>query len=270
MPGVPAAGASATRGAGSDTVRTVRQLLPIPLDDVDGPERYRQDERSAVGDRTWLTLNMVTSTDGATAVEDASAGLSSPADRAIFLTLRGLADVVMAGAGTVRDEDYGPTRLPAEVQERRKARGQDALPCLAIVSRRLDLDPGARVFSDPTNRPIVLTVTNADPARQRAVAEVAEVIPCGEDDLDLVAALQALHQRGAQVTLCEGGPTLNGHLIQAGLVDELCLTLAPLLAGGPSARLAHDAASVTPEALGLDRALEDDGFLFLRYLRRPS
>lgn len=262
----PALGA--VRHAG--TVVPVRQLLPPTTaadEPVDGPACYEADARPPLPDRPWLALNMVVSLDGATAVADASAGLSGPADKAIFFTLRGLADVILVGAGTARDEDYGPPRASAELQERRRARGQRRRPRLAVVSRRLDLDPQARMFGDPEHRPIILTVADAPHERRAALEPVADLVEAGTGHLDASAMLAALHDLGAGVVVCEGGPVLNGHLLTADVVDELCVTTTPILAGGPSSRLIVGPAVEPPRAMHLDRLLEEDGILFHRYLR---
>jgi riboflavin biosynthesis pyrimidine reductase len=138
---------------------------------------------------------------------------------------------------------------------------------LAVVSRSLELDPDAALFRDPEQRPFVVTTTDADPARRSALARVAEIIEAGTGAVDLRSALDQLHDRGADVVLSEGGPTLNGQLVTAGLVDEVCLSLSPLLVGGSSRRLADGPFGSEPLPLVLDRVITEDGFLFLRYLR---
>lgn len=223
----------------------VRQLFPIPVDDVDPTDVYASVDRP--GPRHVL-INMIASLDGATAVEGRSGGLGGAADKRAFAAIRKAADVILVGAGTVRAEDYGPP----------KAEGVR----LAIVTSSLDLDPGARVFSDG-HRPLVITTADADPDRRAALARVSDVLVAGTGQVDLHAAIDQLEG----VILCEGGPSLNGQLVADGLVDELCVTIAPLLAGGRSARLAHGLAPAAPEAMALAHVLEEDGYLFLRYVR---
>jgi riboflavin-specific deaminase-like protein len=210
---------------------------------------------------------MVCTTDGATADPDArSGGLSGPADRRVFHTLRALADVIVAGAATVRAENYGQAVMAPEVQAARVARGQAPLPRVAVVSRSLALGPHLRLFTMDGPRPLVLT-SAASPAEARErLAEVAEVVVFGREDLDWQAALGELrHRAGAGIALVEGGPSVNGQLVE-GLVDELCLTVAPLLAGGRAARVAHGAPPAAMEHLRLAHVVEDDGFLLLRYV----
>lgn len=245
----------------------MRQLLPSPLDDVDAAVLYAADDRPAPPGRPWLAVNMIATLDGATALDGVSGTLGAPADKVVFGALRSIADVILVAAGTVRAEGYGPPRLPEARRRERTARGQAPLPRLAIVSASLDLDAGSPLFTETETTPIVLTGASAPAPRRTALAAVAEVATCGADRVDLDAALAWLHDTaGARVVLCEGGPTLNGALVAADLVDEWCLTIAPLLAGGTAARAAHGP-TAAPVALRLARVLEGDGLLFTRAVR---
>jgi riboflavin biosynthesis pyrimidine reductase len=254
----------------------MRQLLPDVTTDtsradstaeIDPVELYRSDARPGTTQRPWVAINMVTSIDGATAVTGASAGLSSPADKLVFRTLRAIADVILVGAGTWRAEGYRPPRTSEADQAWRIASGRPAHPRIAVVSGRLDLDTSAPFFTDSPTRPLVITNAASDEDRRRALEAVADVIVAGENALDIGGALDQLGASGAEVVVCEGGPTLNEALLSASRIDELCLTISPLLAGGPSDRAIVGAGSLVPEALRLDRVLEDDGFLILRYTR---
>jgi riboflavin-specific deaminase-like protein len=246
----------------------VRQLVPEALEEVDPDELYPADARPAPAQRPWVLLNMVVSLDGATSVEGRSGGLGGPADRAVFSTLRSVPDVIMAGAGTVRAEGYGPPRTSEPHQRARVARGQAAFPRLAVVSGRLELDLRAELFTATPSRPLVITHTTAPASRRDEVAEVADVIVAGEERVDMVAALAALRARDVGVVLCEGGPTLNAQLLAAGAVDEVCVTIDPSLVGGDSARMIATSGPDHVEDLRLDRLLEADGVLLARYLRR--
>ena len=248
----------------------MRELFPAERDDVDPIVRYGHDDRSAAPDgRPWLLLNMISTVDGATAIDGRSGGLGGPADKLVFQAVRAVADIVLVGAGTVRAENYGPPRVGPRAGEDRRRRGQAAAPRLAIVTGSLDLDPDSRVFVDdePGARPIVVTTSTADAGRRAALAERADVLTAGDATVDLVDALRQLRARGDRVVVCEGGPSLNGQLVAADLVDELTLTLSPLLAAGQSARVTHGTAPDYPLGMALDRILEEDGLLFLRYLR---
>src|SRR5690606_8663747 len=162
--------------------------------------------------RPWVMLNMVTSIDGATAVDGGSTPLSDDDDRALFRALRRVADVIVVGSGTVEAEDYRP----------------DAR--LVIVSGRLSIDPSRRVFSDPEQRPTVVGSSQADPAKVAALREVANV--------ELLEDLSGSNVIGllpaGSIVLCEGGPTLNSSLFQTDVVDEINWAVAPLVVGGKS------------------------------------
>ena len=232
----------------------MRQLLPAPVADVDPAALYGRANRTQPGGRPWVLANMVASVDGQAAVEGRTSPLSGPADRSVFRLLRSVADVVLVGAGTVRIERYGP------------AVGPDPSP-IAVVSRSLDLDWEGRLFHG-AERTMVLTCEAAEPDRRRRVAEVAEVIVAGDERVDLAWALDELGRRGHRLVLCEGGPHLLNELVVADLIDELCLTVSPLLVGTRGPGLLAGVERASPAPLRLASVLEDDHSLLLRYLRR--
>jgi riboflavin biosynthesis pyrimidine reductase len=167
--------------------------------------------------------------------------------------LRAQADVVLVAAGTVRAEHYGPSPVP-----------------VAGISRSCRLDWDSPFFTAITP-PFVITVAEAPALERKKAADLAEVIIAGERDVDLAFALGALAEQGFARVLAEGGPSLNGQLTAAGLVDELCLTLSPLLVGGQAKRiLAGPDLGLLGAGQGwrLRSLCEQDGFLFLRY--RPE
>jgi riboflavin biosynthesis pyrimidine reductase len=239
----------------------MRELYPNAGDDVDPVARYGADDRTPPSaERPWVMVNMIATVDGATEVDGRSGGLGGPADKLVFGAVRAVADVILVGAGTVRAESYGAPRTPP---------GKSVPPRLAIVTRSLDIDPEARVFVDapPDRRTIVVTTEQSDASRRAALAGVADVVIAGTDGVDILQTLGELRGRGARVALCEGGPSLNGQLVATGALDELCLSVAPLLAGGASPRLAHGLAPPEVFPMRLDRVLEADDMLFLRYVR---
>jgi riboflavin biosynthesis pyrimidine reductase len=232
------------------------------LDDDQLAECYAVDDRS----RQSVRVNFVASIDGAATDHGLSGGLSGPADKRVFDLLRRLSDVILVGAGTVRAEGYGAMRLdPASVRFRR-ANGLADQPVFAIVSGSLALDPDSPVFTQAPVRAIVVTVGASSHLKRRALSRVAEVAVCGEETLDVGAMLDAFAQRGLQQVLCEGGPMLFGALLEADGVDELCLTISPLIEAGGAPRIVTSARGMA-RRMALHHALVSDGTLMLRYLR---
>ncbi|MBO0886679.1 MAG: pyrimidine reductase family protein, partial [Acidimicrobiales bacterium] len=242
--------------------------LPDPVAVVDLDEAYRAPASSAGA--AFLRANFVVSLDGSVAVDGRSEGLSSPADRQVFRTLRGLCDVVLVGAGTVRTERYGPVRLPAARREWRVARGLAPTPRLAVVSSALELDFDYPLFKGDGPPPILLTTAAAPRSRRIEAAPRAEVVVAGDRRVDLGLALHELLDRNLDHVLCEGGPGLLASLLDAGLVDELCLSIAPLLAGPGGKRLLTGSPLPSPVGLELAQVLTDGSTLFIRYRHRDG
>jgi riboflavin biosynthesis pyrimidine reductase len=244
----------------------VRRLLPEPSESLDDAALAAQYSLPASGDRPHVRLNFVCSVDGAIAVGTVSKGLQTPGDNRVYQQLRDLADVVLVGGGTVRTEGYGPARADPERRARRRALGRAEVPAIAVVSSSLNLDPSAPLFTDAVARTIVITHAGKRDDPGAALAEVADVIVAGDLVVDLPLALTTLAQRGLTRILCEGGPHLFGSLLAAGCVNELCLTVSPLLAGPGSGRMIAGSPTGTPAGLRLSHLLEEDGALFYRYV----
>ena len=244
------------------------QLFPSPVDDVDPANLYQTDLRQGAPDRPWVVMNMISSIDGAIETHGVSGGLGGPADKAVFGAIRGVADIILVGSGTVIAENYRRPQTPPAVQEARIASGQARLPRIAIVSGSLSIPASHRVF-DPDAPPIVVTHEQSPPERRTALANVADFVVAGSDSIDLGLALRNLHDMGARTVLLEGGPTLNGAMVAEDLVDELCVSIAPQLIGGTGSRMLTGSHIGEAAGLDLDRVLHQDGYLFLRYLRHP-
>jgi 5-amino-6-(5-phosphoribosylamino)uracil reductase len=175
----------------------------------------------------------------------------------VFRVLRELADVVLVGAGTVRAENYGGARRPT--------RGRATPPPIAVVTGSAALDPGSRLFTDTAVPPLVLTLESAPAERRAALRDAGgEVVVLPRLTPD--AVLAELAGRGLHRVLCEGGPTLFGALQTADAVDELCLTLSPLVAGGTAGRIARGPDG-PPREMTLAGVLHAEDTLLLRYRR---
>ncbi|WP_225826313.1 pyrimidine reductase family protein [Streptomyces naphthomycinicus] len=219
--------------------------------------------------RTWLRANMVSSLDGAAQHEGRSQPISSATDMRVFGTLRALADVVVVGAETVRQEGYRPARARAEFAGAREAAGQAPAPAIAVVSASLELDFTLPLFTSPLVPTLVLTGAAAAPDRIAAAEQAgARVVIAGEGvGVEPARLVRALADLGHTRLLTEGGPRLLGQLITAGVLDELCLTLSPTLTAGNAQRIAGGPSIAVPRRFGLVSLLEEDGFLFGRYRR---
>ena len=221
----------------------MRRLFPHPADDVALRDAYDV-ERTAPPGRPWVSLCMVSSLDGSTVVDHTSRGLSNPTDQALLLTLRSFADTILVGAATVRHERYGPPKLPGQR--------------IAVVSRSAEFDFESPLFT--SGQVVVLLPEQAPDVPVPSVR-------AGTHTLDLPAALGMLHSRfDARVVQAEGGATLNGMLAAADLIDELNLTISPQVSGGDGPRLTVGSPGVA-QRMHLAHVLEDDGFLFTRYVR---
>lgn len=196
-----------------------------------------------------LRAGFVLSTDGGIAQDGTSRGLQTPADQAVFSALRAVADAVVVGAGTARQERYGPVRPRPDGAAWRRARGLPERPPLVVVSRSLELDP--------VEGAVVVTCAAA-PGRDR----FPDVVVAGDDEVDLVDAVAQLRGRGLANLLCEGGPSLLTALLQQDLVDELCLTHTPRLLGPAPGLLTEQ----VQQDLALRHLVDGgDGVLLARY-----
>jgi riboflavin biosynthesis pyrimidine reductase len=257
--------------AGEAALDTLAGLYPYP--EAGGPAA-----------RPWVRANMIASADGAATLDGRSGGLSRHADQAVFSVLRSLADVILVGAGTARIEQYRPVQL-AETWPSLRG-GRPPTPPIAVVTRQMDgLDPDGPLLAAASGpaRTIVLT-TEAAPADLRArAARTAEVVVAGPDLVRPDAIISALADRGYRQVLTEGGPRLLGQIVAAGLLDDLCLTVSPVLAGGWAGRIltappaggtraghAGLPAQLGPAGLRLAHVLEDGGHLLCRYLRTEA
>jgi riboflavin biosynthesis pyrimidine reductase len=240
-----------------------RVLHPAPGDGVSVDAAtalgsWREDRPHGAG----VALNFISSVDGRIAVDGRSALLGGPADRALFHALRSRADAVLVGAGTVRDERYGPLIKAAPARDARRREGLPEQPVALIATSSLDLDPRLPLLRDPGSRVVILTSSRGNVPACAARVDYVRT-PSLADGL-----ARARERYGLAVVLCEGGPSLAGALGAAGLIDELFLSLAPLIVGdvAGAATMLRGAGPPAPLALELAMLLESDGTLFARYV----
>jgi riboflavin biosynthesis pyrimidine reductase len=206
---------------------------------------------------------MIESADGRATLDGRTEGISSDTDRELFHLLRGQVDGVMVGTGTIALEGYGPLARRPEVRERRVALGLGEVPLCVTASRSMELPVDAPIFQDPESHVVVLTNSDREPPPCRCRLTV-ERLP--GDDLDLVAAMAVLRSRhDVRAMLLEGGPTLLAAMLDAALVDELFLSISPLIVDGDEPSLLEGTALARRPPLELVSVLEGESYLYLRY-----
>lgn len=225
----------------------MRQLHPTCAGPpVDLPALYAA-PRPRVHGRPWVGLCMITSLDGAIAVDGRSGGLGNDSDHAVFGILREAADVILIGAKTAAAEHYGPTSRPGQR--------------IGVVSARGSVDTGSELFTSGSG---FLVLPEDGPPTPAGI----DVVRAGRGAVDLAAALRRLDTVVPDVAFVqvEGGAHLNGALLDAGCLDELDLSSAPALVGGASGRMVAGAAESLRSFRLVHVLVDDDGYLFTRWL----
>jgi riboflavin biosynthesis pyrimidine reductase len=183
---------------------------------------HRTRRRDISGDRPWVVLSMISTADGATAIDGNSAKLGGPTDREVFLHLHRSADCVLVGAQTIRQDSYSP--LPAHQK-------------LVVLSHTGDLGANTQALLDAGNTQIV-------------TGDVHNIV----------------RNLSGNICVLEGGSNLNNQMLQANLIDEICLTIAPMFVGGTTPRI-FEGEWFNHDSWTLAHVCHDSGFVFLRYLR---
>lgn len=228
----------------------LRRLHPSPLTPITIPDAY-QAERPAPHDRPWIGLCMVSSLDGSVSIDGTSGGLGNPNDIGVLLALRDIADMVLVGAGTARGEGYGPPRLPGKR--------------IGVVSNSGRVDLTTDLFTSGAGFLIAPNTADIDESS-------VEVLRAGDTEVDLTLAVARLHHvmPSVRYVQAEGGPHLNGALLAADLIDELDLSLSPRLVGGDGPRLSTGAPENQQRFELAHLLVDDDSFVFTRWVRRGS
>lgn len=214
----------------------------------------------------WVRAAMVSTVDGgAWGEDDRSGSINNPADHRVFLLQRALADVVLVGAGTFRDERYTPLERPAALAGLSRTAGVAPTLVTAVVTRSGAVPPAMLAEGATT-----LVYTTAEGARPAGDDPRIVVVDDGSGDVDLRAVVADLAARGLPRVVTEGGPHLLGALVRADLLDELVLTTSPLLVGAPPGRIVAGGEPVLHRDARLDTLLHSDGVLVARWLLRPT
>jgi riboflavin biosynthesis pyrimidine reductase len=218
----------------------------------------------------WVRGNMIASLDGGATADGKAGGLAGAGDRSLFMLMRHAADVILVGAETVRVENYSGAQVPVTDRDERQRRGQAEVPPIAVVTRSGNLDPEARFFTRTEVPPLVLTCADAFDETNLRLSSVAEVLNASGPDperADAATMLKLLAERGLFRVLSEGGPMLLSMLIEDGLLDELCLTVAPMVVGGMARRVATGPVQVHTMMRPAHLLSDDQGYLYTRYVR---
>jgi len=218
-------------------------------------------------DRVCVRFNFVAAADGAATSGGFSAGLGNDGDKRIFTVLRRLSDVVLVGAGTIRAEGYEGDLVDDDARSWRSQHGLAPHPVIAVISGSLSLDPASGFFRRAPVRPIIFTSAAAPAVRRSALEAVADVVDCGRDTVEAAAVLTELTRRRLLKVLCEGGPAVLGNFTRSDAVDELCLSISPLLAGGDGPRVSVGNSPEDAVALTLASLLTEDSALYSLYRR---
>lgn len=243
----------------------INQLLPAPaanLSDDDLLNLYAYPAQ-----RPWVRFNFISSLDGSATHQGVSAPLGNDGDRRLFGLIRRLCDVILVGAGTVRAEGYAGPLVGDEDSRWRTTHGLTAHPALALVSGTLDLDAGSDLFRRSPVRPVIFTTAAAEPSRIRALSSVADVVIQPGSRVDGGTCARWLQDQGLGRILCEGGPSILGGFIAENGVDELCLSLSPLLTGSKGTGIAAGPGSPELRSLRLASLLSADSALYGRWVR---
>ena len=236
---------------------------------VDEPELIELYRLPAPEGRGWLRTNFVMSLDGSVQGPDGRSGtLNTASDRHVFALQRALADAVLVGANTVRHEGYRAIDLEPWQLEIRQQEGLAPYPVLVIISASADLDPVIATPAEGTGGSVMIITTSGKPQDDLEPLRIAGITVQEAEGsaLDLASIIDQLAGTGLPRLFCEGGPKLHNDLLAAGVVDEVALTLAPVVVGGQGLRSTSGAALLAPSGFRLHHALyADDGGLFTSY-----
>ena len=236
---------------------------PAPIDPVELIPRAL--EGVARSGRPYVVANFVSSADGRATVDGGSTGLGDDGDRQIFRALRGRADAVLVGTGTLEAEHYGALARHPTVAAVRGRLGLPPQPPLVTITRSGRV-PQIPLLADPESTLILYTGADVDPGDVAATVVVERRPAQALSPSEVLADLAVTH--GVRLLLCEGGPSLFGSLVAAGVCDELFLTLAPTLAGGDGPSISDRMQVPAPRELELTWILAEGDSLYLRYAMR--
>ena len=235
-------------------IARMRLVLPEPMADVSLDVLYGT-ARHRIDDRPWVGLCMITSLDGSTVVDGRSGALGNATDTAVLGALRRAADLVLVGAATVRVERYGPPRKAGQR--------------IGVVTSTGDVDADSELFAGGAG---FLIMPEDGPAPPAGAQGRVAVVRAGRGQVDLALALRRLDELMDPPTFvqAEGGPRLNGSLLESDCVDELDLTVSPVLVGGDGPRVIVAAQPRMQRFELAHLGVDEESFLYGRWTRRDA
>jgi riboflavin biosynthesis pyrimidine reductase len=221
-------------------------------------------------DRCWVRANMIASLDGGATDDGKSGGLAGPGDKALFTRMREEADVILVGASTVRIENYSGAQMSVAQRQERQRRGQAELPPIAVITHSADFEHDAKIFTRTEVPPLIMTCRDAVEDARGRFASVADVINASgahSDRVDIAVVVATFAERGLLRVLSEGGPGIISLLIEHDFLDELCVTIAPVLVGGQARRIATGSGEAHTRMRRSHLLSDDEGYLYTRYVK---
>ena len=243
----------------------LRQLYPLCAQTASLEEIYRPDAASSQGEPGLWRANMVTSLNGSVEIDGVSKGLSGRADRKAFHVIRAFADAVLIGSGNAISEGY--TSIPDQNPELTKLRRSRKAPLLVVTTRHPEALSTSALVTSPDQVIIATLESKESDALQLATSfqVTPKLLYCGVQDFDYRKLREELGQLGLGHVVCEGGPSILGRLVGAGVLDEICLSVSPLLAASHHGGFLGQDDDFAPTRLHLASIIEDDGTLLYRY-----
>lgn len=220
--------------------------------------------------RCWVRANMISSLDGGATDDGKAGGLAGPGDRALFARMRQEADVILVGASTVRIENYSGAQMSVAQRTERQRRGQAEVPPIAVITHSADFEHDAKIFTRSEVPPLIMTSREAVADARGRLGSMAEVIDASgpqPDRVDPTVVLKTFAERGLLRVLSEGGPGMISLLIEHDLLDELCVTIAPILVGGRASRIAAGEGEAHTRMRRSHLLSDDEGYLYTRYVK---
>ena len=219
---------------------------------------------AGVSGRPFFAANMVTSLDGRAAVGGRSKLLGSERDSELLMGLRTRFDALLVGASTLRSERYGTLVRDPELKRAREEAGLDPDPLAVVLTRSMELPWDCPLFTEGVGQVVIYTGVDREPP---PTATEVEVVAVGSDP-EVGELAEWLHGQGIRSVLCEGGPDVLGQLIAAGLIDELFLTLHPVITGEADAPRIVEGPEGSIEAFELVELSREGDELFTRFRPR--